>query len=104
MTFIPRHVQLGKDRFRLAKLAFTAVDQDDIGDLTLFYCLAVATTKYLIHRRIIVPGRDASDIVAAIFRTQRSVAIENHARRDGLFAHRMADIKTFHPINGGEFE
>ena len=35
MIFSPAH-QFGKNRFRLPKLAFTAVDQNDIGDFILF--------------------------------------------------------------------
>ena len=104
MIFIPQHIQLGKNRFRLPKLAFTAVDQYDIGDFILFYCLAVTTTQNLVHRRIIISRRDAGDIVAAILRSQRPVAIKNHARRNRLFTHRMADIKAFHPVDGGKLE
>ena len=101
MIFIPRHIKFGKNRFRLPKLAFTAVDQNDIGDFILFYCLAVATTKHLIHCRIIITRRNTRDVIAAILGAQWSIGIEYHAGGYRLLAHRVADIKALHAFHCG---
>ena len=96
MVFIPGHIKLGENGLRLPQLPFSAVDQDHIRNLTFFDGFTITATQYLIHCRIVIARRDAGDIVATVFRTQRPVRIKDHARRHRLFAHRVADVKTFH--------
>jgi hypothetical protein len=67
MLFIPGHIQPGKT-LSPAKLPFTAVYQDNIRNLVLFYRFTIATAQDLIHRRIIIARRDAGNIVAPILR------------------------------------
>ncbi|MNH10772.1 hypothetical protein D3C79_702610 [compost metagenome] len=56
------------------------------------------------HGGIVIPWRNAGDIIAPIFRTQRSVAVENHAGSDGLLTHGVADVKAFHAVNLGKIQ
>src|SRR4051812_38907564 len=55
--------QVGEHGPRDADLAFTAVDQHEIGNLAAFGGDArVAALEYLAHRRVVVAGRDVTDV------------------------------------------
>lgn len=68
------------------------------------YVMDPSPTQHLIHRRIIIARRDASNVIAPILRTQRAVSIKHHTGSDGLFTHGMADVKALHPLHFRQFQ
>ncbi len=50
------------------------------------------------HGGIVVAGRDAFDIEAAVIRLARSFAVEDHAGGDGALALGVADVETLHAL------
>lgn len=104
MLFIPGHIQPGKDAFRLPKLPFTAVYQDNVRNLVLFYCLTIAGGAEPVHRRIIIARGNAGNIVTSILGTQWPLLSNTTQGSHRLFTHSMADIKAFHTFNGRQFQ
>ncbi|MNS83299.1 hypothetical protein D3C72_1170830 [compost metagenome] len=102
--FIPRHIELSENGFRLAQLPFPTVDQNDIRDFGLFNGFTIATAEHLIHRRIVITRRNPGDVVATIFRAHRPVGIKHHTGGDGLLTHCMGDVETLHPLHVRQFQ
>ena len=71
---------VGQGFARGANLALAAVDQDQVGTDTLSRRdLAVALLQRLAHRRVVVAGRDAADVVAAVFGPLHRAGLAHHA-------------------------
>src|SRR5713101_7294596 len=86
--------------FRRAHLPFAAVDEDQVrGDALPARDPAVAARERLRERPVIVAGRDALDVVAAVFAAAHVHAVVYHARRYRRLAHRMTDIETFDSLH-----
>ena len=56
--------------------------------------LLVAAREDLAHRGVVVAGRDAGDVVAAVFARLHLVMVIDHARRLRRLAHRVADVEA----------
>ena len=56
--------------------------------------LLVAARQDLAHRGVVVAGRDAGDVVAAVFARLHLVMVIDHARRLRRLAHRVADVEA----------
>src|SRR6185437_12041423 len=105
------HVDAGDAEFlqhlqRLRHLAAAAVDQQHVGFRTLaFGELAETPGQRLVHRRVVVAGRDAADVEAAVMRLLRPFRPEHHAGRHGEFAAGVADVEALEaPRRFGQFQ
>ena len=85
-----------------ADLAFTAIDQHQVGEPRFaqahsFCELAVATCQHLSHSGVIIATRDALDVVTAVFAGLHFVVVKHHAGGLGGFPCGVRNIETFHP-------
>src|SRR5712692_1763973 len=86
--------------FRRAHLPFASVDEDQVGgDALPARDPAVAARERLRERAVIVAGRDALDVIAAVFAATHVHSVVYHARRYRRLAHRMTDIETFDSLH-----
>src|SRR3954463_9263537 len=87
--------QISQDCGGYAGLAFSAVDQDEIGDFAALLAHAlVAPLEDLTHRGVVVARRDAADVEAAVVGLLHLLPVVYDARGHGRLAHGMADVEA----------
>ncbi|MNS77091.1 hypothetical protein D3C72_1106650 [compost metagenome] len=75
------------------QLAFTAIHQQDIRQLALpVLQFAETSGQCLVHRRVIIAGRNAFDVVPAVVGLDRAFGAEDHAGRHCRLATGMTDV------------
>ena len=92
-------IERSKDFSCHADLAFTAIDQHQVGESRFtqahsFGQFAVTTRQHLSHGGVIIATRDALDVVATVFAGLHFVVVKHNAGGLGGFSRCMGNIET----------
>gem|GEM_PF-6066980 len=93
-------------RFGYAQLPPPSVDQNEIGQRTLFsQQTSIPACQRLVHGSIVISGGNPLDVETPVLAASGTFPIEHNTRANSRFTLGMADIETFDSLGHGiEFQ